>query len=198
LRSQAQDPVIPSRACHGGRIGGAPLDPHSGGLDPEPPVAGRLVCRWRSSHQTFFPSSDDRGGRGWRGRLLLLSIGAAVSLLLPPLRVACGGEGLGVKSGDAAAGGNPWPSPSSGRGVVELSGKVASAWYRGLPGSDIKAPPQISSWPVGFWTSVLNLRRLPLRSLLKCCCVLPPFFRPAVVVRGRVAATRLDLGGVLR
>jgi hypothetical protein len=50
-------------------------------------------------------------------------------------------RGLEVRSGDVVAGGNPRSFPSNDGGVVEMSGKVASAWCRGLPSSDFEAPP---------------------------------------------------------
>jgi hypothetical protein len=52
-----------------------------------------------------------------------------------------GSEGLGVRSRDAAEGGNPQPLPNGGGGVVEWYGKVAISWCCGLPGSNLEAPP---------------------------------------------------------
>jgi hypothetical protein len=83
----------------------------------------------------------DHGGRGWRRCPLLLFIGAAVFLLLTLLPVGRGGEGCRVRCGVAVAGGNPRPFPSNGGGVVEMSGMVSPAWCRGIPVSNIEAPP---------------------------------------------------------
>jgi hypothetical protein len=73
--------------------------------------------------------------------LLPTFIRDVVSLLVPPLLADRGGEGLGVRSRDAAESGNPRLLLSGGGGVVEWSGKLATAWCRGLPGSDLEASP---------------------------------------------------------
>jgi hypothetical protein len=120
---------------------GVSLDPLPCGLDLKPPVVGGFICRWRVLQQASFPPFPDQGGRGWRRCPLLLFIGAAVFLLLTFLPVGRGGEGCGVRCGVAMAGGNHQPFPSNGGGVVEMAGMVAPAWCRGLPDSDIEAPP---------------------------------------------------------
>jgi hypothetical protein len=88
----------------------------------------------------FFSASADLGGRGGRRCLRFLSIGAALLLLLTSPPAGRGGEGLEVRMGVIAAGGNPRSSSSNGGGVVEASAKVTPAWCRGLPGSDLEAP----------------------------------------------------------
>jgi hypothetical protein len=65
-----------------------------------------------------------------------------VPLLVLPLLADRGGEGLGERSRDATEGGNPWPLPSGGGGVVEWSGKLVTSWCCGLSCSDFEAPPQ--------------------------------------------------------
>jgi hypothetical protein len=63
------------------------------------------------------------------------------SLLVPPVLASRGGEGLGVRSWDAAVGGNPRLLPSGGGGVTEWSNRIATAWCYGLSILDLKAPP---------------------------------------------------------
>jgi hypothetical protein len=138
LRPRSRGSELPSRARRGGGNGGIPLDPHSGSLDLEPPVAGGFGCRWRMLRQGLFSLSTDLDGRGWRRHPLPLSIGAAGLLLLTLLSAGRGGEGLGVRSGVVVAGGYSRSFPSNGRRVVEMSGEVAPAWCRGLLGSDIE------------------------------------------------------------
>jgi hypothetical protein len=46
-----------------------------------------------------------------------------------------------VSCGTVVTGGNPRLFPSSGRGVVEMSSLIAPAWCRGIPDSDVEAPP---------------------------------------------------------
>jgi hypothetical protein len=90
----------------------------------------------------------------------------------------------------------PQPSPSGGRGVAELSGEVAMAWCRRLPGLDIDAPPP-NKLKAG-WTLDLDLGFPSAPSLIS------PQVRESaasplsavVAARGRVAATRLGLGEV--
>jgi hypothetical protein len=134
-----RDQAFPSRARHGGGFGEMPLDPLSGGFDWESPVAGGLLGWWRVLWRPFFSASAGLGG--WRGRRRLhrRSIGAALLLLLTLLLASHGGEGLEVRMGATAAGGNPRSSSSNDGGVVEASGKVTPAWCRGLPGSDLEA-----------------------------------------------------------
>jgi hypothetical protein len=140
LRPRRCGSELPSRARHGGGIGEFSLDLHSGSFDLEPPVVGGFGCWWRMLRLGLFSISADPGGRGWRRRPLPLSIGAA-GLLLPTFMPAGrGGEGFGVRSGVFAAGGYSRPFLSNGSRVAEMSGEVAPAWCRGLPGSDIEAP----------------------------------------------------------
>jgi hypothetical protein len=140
LKTRWCDLVRPSRYRHGGGNGEVRLDLAPGGLDPESPVVGGLICRWRELQQVVSPPLPDQGGRGRRRWLLLLFVGVAALLLLTLLPAGRGGEGYGVRCGVAVAGGNPRPFPSSDGGVVEMLSLRAPAWCRGFLDSDIEAP----------------------------------------------------------
>jgi hypothetical protein len=88
------------------------------------------------------PFFAGRGGRNRRKILLLAFLCAMASLfLLIPSLAGRGGGGLGVRSSEAAEGGNPRPLPSGGDGAMEWYNKVAAARCWGLPCSDLEAPP---------------------------------------------------------
>jgi hypothetical protein len=135
------DLAPPSLPRPGGGNIGVLLDLPPCGLDLKPPVVGGLFCRWRVLQLVVYSPIPDQGGRGWKRWPLLLFVGVAALLLLTFLPAGRGGEGCRVRRGVAVAGGNPRPFPSSGGGVVEMSGLVALAWCRGGPESDIEAPP---------------------------------------------------------
>jgi hypothetical protein len=131
LGPQAENRGSPPQARRGDEFAGIRLDSCSGCLDPW----------WRTSQQSPLPLFTGRGGRSRRKNLLLLLLCTVASLLLIPLLAGRGGGGLGVRSCEAAEGGNPRPPPSGGDGAVERYGKVAIARCWWLPCSDLEAPP---------------------------------------------------------
>jgi hypothetical protein len=118
----------PSRSRHGGGNSETSLVPLPCGLDPESPVVGGLICRWRALQQVGSPPLPDQGCRDWKRWTLLLFVGVAALLLLTFLPAGRGGEGYGVRCGVAVAGGNPRPFPSSEGGVVEMLSLIAPTW----------------------------------------------------------------------
>jgi hypothetical protein len=90
---QAWDPVTLLRARRGGRVGGDPVVPGIGALDPQR----------RPLQQPFRPLSADLGGRAWGGKAWLPPLPCtAMVLLLLPLLAGRGGKELREASSDAS------------------------------------------------------------------------------------------------
>jgi hypothetical protein len=131
LSPQAGDRESPPQARRGDESAGIRLDSCLGCLD----------LWWRASQQSLLPLFTGHGGWSRRKNQLLPFLCAVASLLLIPSLAGRGGGGLGVRSSEAAEGGNPRPLPSGGDGAVEWYGKIVAARCWGLPCSDLEAPP---------------------------------------------------------